>query len=62
MESSDADLDEVIKFESLCLVMIPETFLSSSISTVDILANNPVHHIDFGNLHDNEIVVAGSNR
>ena len=38
--SSDADLNEVIKFRSLCSVMIPETFLCSGISTVDIVADN----------------------
>ena len=58
--SSDADLHEVIKFGSLCLVMIPETFLSSSISTANIVADNPVYHIDLGNLHDDNTVVAGS--
>ena len=60
VESSDADLDEVIKFGSLCSVMIPETFLSSGISTADVVADNPAHHIDLGNLHDDETVVAGS--
>ena len=58
--SSDADLDEIIKFGSLCLVIIPETFLSSGISTADIVADNPVYHIDLGNLHDDETVVPGS--
>lgn len=60
VESNDTDLDEVIKFGSLCLVMIPEAFLSNSISTADIVANNHVYHIDFGNLHDDETIVAGS--
>ena len=60
VESSDADLDEVIKFGSLCSVMIPKTFLSSGISTTDVVANNPVYHIDLGNLHDDKTVVAGS--
>ena len=58
--SSDAELDKVVKFSSLYLVVIPETFLSCGISTADVVANNPVHHIDLGNLHDDEIVVAGS--
>ena len=35
VESSDADLDKTIKFGSLCQVMIPETFISVSISTAD---------------------------
>ena len=48
--SSDADLDEVIKFDSLCLVMIPETFLSCGISTADVVADNPVYHVDLGTL------------
>ena len=42
--SSDSDLDEVIKFCSLCSVMIPETFLSCGISTADFVADNPVYH------------------
>ena len=60
VESSDADLNKVIKFGSLCSVMIPETFLSSGIYTADVVANIPVHHIDLGNLHDDETFVAGS--
>ena len=40
--------------------MIPETFLSSSISTTDVVANNSVYQIDFDNLHDDETAVAGS--
>ena len=43
-KSSDEDLDEVIRLESLCSVMIPKTFLSAGISTADNVANNPVHH------------------
>ena len=58
--SSDSDLDEVIKFGSLCSVMIPETFLSCGISTADVVADNPVYHIDLGTLQDDETVVAGS--
>ena len=46
VESSDLDLDEVIKFGSLCSVMIPKTFLSCGISTADVVADNPVYHID----------------
>lgn len=42
--------------------MIPETFLSASIQTADIVANNSVHHIDFGTLYDDETVVTGSKR
>ena len=60
VESSDRDLDEVISFESLCSVMIPETFLSAGISIADIVADNPMYHIDLGTLHDDETVVAGS--
>ena len=62
VESSDSDLDEVIKFGSLCLVMIPEIFLSTGISTADIVANNPVYHIDLGTLHDDATIVAGIHR
>ena len=40
--------------------MIPETFLSSVISTAYVVAGDPVYHIDLGNLHDDEAVVAGS--
>ena len=58
--SSDADLDEVIRFGSLCLVMISETFLSCGIPTADVVADNPVYHIDLGTLHGDETVVAGS--
>ena len=58
--SSDAELDEVIKFGSLCSVMIPETLLSCGISTADVVADNPVYHIDLGTLQDDETVVAGS--
>ena len=56
--SNNSDLDEVIKFGSLCLVMIPEIFLS----TADIIANNPVYHINLGTLHDDDTIVAGSHR
>ena len=58
--SSDAGLDEVIKFRSLCSVMIPETFLSSGISTADVVSDNLVYHIDLSNLHDDKTVVTGS--
>ena len=58
--SNDADLDEIIKFGNLCSVMIPETFLSSGISTANVVADNPVYHIDLGNLHDDETVLVGS--
>ena len=37
--------------------MIPQTFLSSSISTIDVVADN---HIDLGNLHDDKTVITGS--
>ena len=37
--------------------MIPETFLSTGISTADVVTNN---HIDLGSLYDDETVVAGS--
>ena len=40
--------------------MIPETFLSSGISTANVVADNPIYHIDLGNLHDDKTVVAGS--
>ena len=46
----------MIKFESLCSVIIPENFLSSGISTADVVADN---HIDLGNQHDDETVLAG---
>ena len=42
--------------------MIPETFLPTGISTVDVVANNPVDHINLGTLHDDDTIVAGSNR
>ena len=58
--SSDADLDEIIKVGSLCSVMVPDTFLSSGISTVDVVAGDPVYHIDLGTLHDDKMIVAGS--
>ena len=57
IESSDADLDEVIKFGRLCSVTIPKTFLSTGISSADVIANNPVYHMNLGNLHDDEIIV-----
>ena len=60
VESSDSDLDEVIRFGSLCLVMIPETFLSCGISTADVVADNPVYHIDLGTLQDDKTVIPGS--
>ena len=40
--------------------MIPETFLSSGISTADVVAGDPVYCIDLCNLHDDETIVAGS--
>ena len=40
--------------------MIPETFLSCGISTADVVADNPVYHIDLGTLQDEKTVVAGS--
>ena len=58
--SSDVDLDEIIKFGSLCSVMIPETFLSNKISTADVVTDNPMYHIDLVNVHDDKIVVVGS--
>ena len=60
VESSDEGLDEVIKFGSLCLVMISEIFLSPGISTIGVVASNPVHHVDLGTLHDDETIFAGS--
>ena len=60
VEVSDADLNVVIKLGSLCSVMIPKTFLSSGISTADVVANNSVYHITLSNLHDDKTVVAGS--
>ena len=50
VESRDTDLDETINFRSLCSVIIPKTFLSTGISTADIVVNNPVYHIDVGML------------
>ena len=40
--------------------MIPETFLSSSISTADVVTDNPVYHTNHGNMYDDKSVVAGS--
>ena len=40
--------------------MILETFLSCGISTVDVVADNPVYHMDLSTLQDNETVVANS--
>ena len=40
--------------------MIPKTFLSACISTADIVADNPVHHIDLGTLQHDETIVAES--
>ena len=60
MEASNEHLNEVISYRSLCYVMIPKTFLSACISTIDNAANNPAHHIDLGTLYYDEIVVAGS--
>ena len=57
---SDADLDEITKFGSLFSVIVPDTFLSSGIFTADVVASDPVYHIDLGNLYDDETVVAGS--
>ena len=58
--STYADFNEIIKFGSLYLVIIPETFLSSGISTADDVADDPVYHIDIGNLSYDKTVVAGS--
>ena len=60
VKSSDSDLDEVIQFGSLCLVLIPETFLSCGISTADIIADNHVYHIDLGTLQDEDTAVTRS--
>ena len=60
MESSDGDLGEIICLGSLCSIMIPKISLSAGISTADIVADNPVYHIDLSALHDNETVIAGS--
>ena len=40
--------------------MVPYTFLFSGIFTADVVAGDPVYHIDLGNLHDDKTVVAGS--
>ena len=58
--SSDADLVEITKFGSLCSVMVPDAFLSSGISTTDVVGGDTVYHIDLGNLHHDRTVVAGS--
>ena len=58
--SSDVDLDKIIKFGSLYSVMVLDTFLSSGISTADVVAGDLVYHIDLGNLHDDETVVVGN--
>ena len=60
VKSSDSDLDEVIRFGSLCSVLIPETFLSCGISTADVMAGNPVYHVDLGTLQDEDTVVTRS--
>ena len=60
VKSSDSGLDEVIQFDSLCSVLIPETFLPCGISTADVMAVNPVYHIDLGTLQDEHTVVTGS--
>jgi len=36
------------------------TFLSCGISTADVMADNPVYHIDLGTLQDEDTVVTGS--
>ena len=60
VKSSDVELDEVVKFGSLCSVTIPETFLSSDISTADVVADDYVYYIDLGNLNDYETIVTGN--
>ena len=40
--------------------MIPENFLSSGVSTADVVADDPVYHIDLGNLHNDDTIVAGN--
>ena len=57
VESSDYDLDEVIQFGSLCSVTIPDTFLSTGISTADIVADN---HVDLDALHDDATIITGN--
>ena len=61
-ESSNADLDEVIKFRSLCSVTIVDIYLSTGIFTTDIAADIPVYCIDLGKLHDDGTIVAGRKR
>ena len=58
--SSDADFDEIVKFGSLCSVMVPDIFLSSGISTTDVVAGGHAYYIDLGNLHGDKTVVVGS--
>ena len=53
-------LIKLLNSEVYVSVMIPETFLSSGISTADVVTNNSVYQIDLGNLHDDDTVVAGS--
>ena len=42
------------------MVTIPKTFLYTSASNADIIDDDPEYHIDLGNLHDDETIVAGS--
>ena len=50
VESSDSNLDKVICFGSLCYVSLLDILLSTSISTVDVVIDGPIRHIDLGTL------------
>ena len=39
--SSDADLEDIVRFGSLCSVLIPDYCLSTGISTADVFGDNP---------------------
>lgn len=54
--------DEIICFGSRCSVIIPQTFCATGISTVGIVPDNPVHHIDPGALHNDKKIVAEKKR
>ena len=41
VESSDADLEDIVRFGSLCSVLIPDYCLSTGISTADVFGDNP---------------------
>ena len=48
------------KIQKTIFLTISDTILFICISIANIVAANPLYHIDFGNLHNNETIVAGS--